>query len=58
MVALGRVPGLTITALGVDWCATEGDTCVQPIISHDRASRHVAKVRGLSRFLSGWLRRG
>ncbi len=58
MVAMGRVPGLTITALGLDWCATEGDTCVRPVISYDRTSRHVAKVRGLSRFLSGWLRRG
>lgn len=58
MVALGRVPGLTITALGVEWCATEGDTCVRPVIYHDRASRHVAKVRGLSRWIRGWLRLG
>lgn len=58
MVAMGRVPGLTITTLGIEWCATEGDACARPVIYHDRASRNVAKAGGLSRIVSGWLRRG
>ena len=37
-VALGRVPGLSITTLGVEWCATVGDQCADPAIYHDSAS--------------------
>jgi hypothetical protein len=37
-VALGRVPGLSITTLGVAWCATVGDDCLDPAIYHDSAS--------------------
>ena len=37
-VALGRVPGLSITTLGVEWCATVGDDYIDPAIYHDSAS--------------------
>lgn len=56
MVAIGRVPGLTITTIGVEYCATEGDFCPNAIIFHDRASRNVVKAGSAMRFISGWMR--
>ncbi len=56
MVAMGRVAGLTITTIGVEYCATEGDLCPNPIIYHDRASRNVAKAGAASRFFSQWMK--
>lgn len=44
-VALGRVPGLSITTLGVEWCATVGDECSDPAIYHDSASLHTKTPR-------------
>jgi hypothetical protein len=54
MVAMGRVPGLTITTIGVEYCATEGDHCPHPVIYHDRASRNVTKAGVAARFFSQW----
>jgi hypothetical protein len=39
-VAIGRVPGLSVTMLGVEWCAVPGDKCAAPKILHDSASRY------------------
>ncbi|PPD07169.1 MAG: hypothetical protein CTY28_10325 [Hyphomicrobium sp.] len=39
-VALGRVPGLSVTTLGVEWCAVPADKCPAPKILHDSASRN------------------
>lgn len=44
-VALGRVPGLSITTLGVEWCATVGDGVEKPAIYHDSASLHTKTPR-------------
>ncbi|MBA4132530.1 MAG: hypothetical protein C0519_14040 [Hyphomicrobium sp.] len=54
-VALGRVPGLSVTTLGVEWCAVPADNCDSPKILHDSASRD-SKTGRLARavsFLSG-----
>jgi hypothetical protein len=39
-VAVGRVPNLSVTMLGVEWCAVPADKCEAPKILHDSASRH------------------
>lgn len=44
-VAIGQVPGLSVTTLDVAWCATEGDACLMPIIRHDSASRDIKTSR-------------
>jgi hypothetical protein len=44
-VALGRVPGLSVTTLGVEWCAVPADKCERPKILHDSASRTIKTGR-------------
>ena len=44
MVAMGRVPGVSFTMLGVEYCATDGDCVPVPVILHDSASRDVRKI--------------
>ena len=41
---MGRVPGVSFTMLGVEYCATAGDCVPEPVILHDSASRDVRKV--------------
>lgn len=50
-VALGRVPGLSLTTLDVRFCAVPADNCPDPIILHDRASRN-SRTGKLKRLLS------
>lgn len=47
-VALGRVPGLTVTYLDVRYCAVPADKCASPVILHDRASQK-RPLRGMVR---------
>ncbi len=51
LVALGRVPHLSITTLPVAACATEGDKVAEPIILHESASRGLPKAGRLARAL-------
>lgn len=38
-LAMTQVPGLTVTHLGIEWCATPKDRHETPIIRHDQASK-------------------
>lgn len=51
MVAMGWSPGVSITVLGVEDCATEGDRVAAPNILHDSASRGVRKSQKWQRVL-------
>ncbi len=44
MFAMGRVPGVSFTMLGVEYCSTAGACVPEPVILHDSASRDVRKV--------------
>jgi hypothetical protein len=56
-VALGRVPGITITTLGVGACAIPSDKADAPIILHDRAGQAMKKTPRLIKLLSASFRR-
>jgi hypothetical protein len=51
-VAMGRVPGLSITTLGVDQCALEADRVPSPVILHDRASMKADRISPFARLCS------
>lgn len=56
-VALGRVPGITITALGVEACSVPNDRTQAPIILHQRASADIRKAGRFEKLLGRLLRR-
>lgn len=51
-VAMGRMPGVTITALDVKYCAVPADRCERPVILHDSASRDQPKAGRVRRWLN------
>lgn len=55
-VALGRVPELSITLLGLEFCATEPDNYPLPVILCERARRDVRKPGRLARIVSRAMR--